>query len=98
VVALPELGRLEIADTVHVSTFRDRTVGLLAAHDDAGTLWLLVLRLMPAEGSGRWRATVGRVVCAATTHSFPDERSAPVFTFGVRTRISTHDRLILDAR
>ncbi len=83
VLALPELGRLEVADTVHVATEGGRTVGLLVAHDAANTLWLLTLGLTPAEGSGRWRASVLRVVCAGVSHSFSEDQ-APMFTLWAR--------------
>ena len=83
VLDLPKLGRLEVADAVHVANESGRTMGLLIAHDAADTLWLLTLGLTPAPGSGRWRATVARIVCAGVSHSFSEEH-APTFTFGAQ--------------
>lgn len=83
VLELPKLGRLEVADAVHVANEGGRTIGLLVAHDAADTLWLLTLGLTPAEGLGRWRATVARVVCAGVSHTFSEDQ-APTFTFWAR--------------
>lgn len=69
---------------MRVATVDERTVGMLTAYDPAGTLWLLVLRLKPPTGSGRWRATVGRAVSAETTHSFSEGPAATTFTFAAR--------------
>ncbi len=84
VLELPKLGRLEVADAVHIANEGGRTIGLLVAHDAADTLWLLTLGLTPADGSGRrWRATVARVVCAGVSHSFSEDQ-APTFTLAAR--------------
>jgi len=60
-LALPDLGRLRLADTVYLTGAGTKTVGLLFARDLSARTCLLTLDLRPTEGAVAWHATVERV-------------------------------------
>ena len=60
-LALPDLGRLRLADTVYLTREGAKTVGLLFARDGSARTCLLTLDLRPTDGAVAWRATVERV-------------------------------------
>jgi hypothetical protein len=60
-LALPDLGRLRLADTVYLTREGPKTVGLLFARDVSARTCLLTLDMRPTDGSVAWRATVQRV-------------------------------------
>jgi hypothetical protein len=62
ILALPDLGRLTLADTVYLTHEGPRTIGLLWACDRSARTCLLTLDLRPSDGAAvAWRATVERV-------------------------------------
>jgi hypothetical protein len=62
ILALPDLGRLTLADTVYLTHEGLRTIGLLCARDGSARTCLLTLDLRPSDGGAlAWRATVERV-------------------------------------
>ena len=61
VLALPDLGRLKLADTVYLTRQGTKTVGLLFARDVSARTCLLTLDLRPTDGTVAWHATVERV-------------------------------------
>jgi hypothetical protein len=61
VLALPDLGRLRLADTVYLAREGPRTVGVMFARDGSARTCLLTLDLRPTDGAVAWRATVERV-------------------------------------
>ena len=60
-LALPELGRLRLADTVYLMREGPKTFGLLFARDVSARTCLLTLDMRPTDGAVAWRATVERV-------------------------------------
>jgi hypothetical protein len=60
-LALPDLGRLRLADTVYLMQEGPKTVGLLFARDVSARTCLLTLDVRPTDGAVAWRATVKRV-------------------------------------
>jgi hypothetical protein len=65
-LALPDLGRLSLADTVYVTREGPRTIGLLFARDRSARTCLLTLDLRPTDDHLAWRATVERVTREGT--------------------------------
>jgi hypothetical protein len=62
ILALPDLGRLRLGDTVYLTREGLRTIGLLCARDGSARTCLLTLDLRPPDGAAvGWRATVERV-------------------------------------
>ena len=62
ILALPDLGRLTLADTVYLTNEGPRTIGLLWARDRSARTCLLTLDLRLSDGAAvAWRATVERV-------------------------------------
>jgi hypothetical protein len=62
ILALPDLGRLRLADTVYLTHDGPTTIGLLCARDRSARTCLLTLDLRPPDGAAvGWRATVKRV-------------------------------------
>jgi hypothetical protein len=68
-LALPDLGRLRLADTVYLMRAGPKTVGLLFARDLFARTCLLTLDLRPTDGAVAWRATVERVTRAGAHSS-----------------------------
>lgn len=60
-LALPNLGRLTLADTVYLTQEGPSTIGLLCARDRSARTCLLTLDLRPTDGAAAWCATVKRV-------------------------------------
>jgi hypothetical protein len=60
-LALPDLGRLKLADTVYLTRQGPKTVGLLFARDVSARTCLLTLDLRPTDSAVAWHATVERV-------------------------------------
>ena len=60
-LALPDLGRLRLANTVYLTQEGPKTLGLLFARDVSARTCLLTLDLRPTDGAVAWRATVERV-------------------------------------
>jgi hypothetical protein len=60
-LALPDLGRLRLADTVYLTREGPKTVGVMFARDLSARTCLLTLVLRPDDGAVAWRATVERV-------------------------------------
>lgn len=57
-LALPDLGRLRLADTVYLLEEGTKTVGLLFARDVSARTCLLTLNLRPTDGTVAWHAMV----------------------------------------
>ena len=60
-LALSNLGRLRLADTVFLTREGPKTIGLLFARDVSARTCLLTLDMRPTAGAVAWRATVERV-------------------------------------